>query len=288
MDTHNLKAFLAVADTGSFSMGAERLFLTQPAISKRIAALESQLDTRLFDRIGRQIQLTPAGTILYEHAHRILQDMEDSRRAMANLDQHIKGSLKIATSHHIGLHRLPLILQRYNQQHPQVTLDIRFMDSEEACALIENGTLELAIITLPDINKPHLSLLPIWEDPLSIVIAPHHVLKTNATLLELSHYPAILPDKNTFTRRLIEQRLTKQRIDCQVSMETNYLETIKMLVSTGLGWSVLPNTMIDNSLRIISAGENIAVRRLGVATHQQRTLSNAANALLQEIKISVQ
>lgn len=80
MDTQTLQAFLAVARAGSFSVAAERLHLTQPAVSKRIAALESQLGARLFDRIGRRPQLTEAGRALLPRAHRILLDMQDAHR----------------------------------------------------------------------------------------------------------------------------------------------------------------------------------------------------------------
>lgn len=85
MDTQSLQAFLAVAETQSFSRAAEQLHLTQPAVSKRIATLEDLLGTRLFDRIGRRIALTEAGNVLLPKAQRILFTVEDSRRALANL-----------------------------------------------------------------------------------------------------------------------------------------------------------------------------------------------------------
>ena len=85
MDTQNLKAFQAVADKGSFSEAASRLFITQPAISKRIAALELQLNCKLFDRIGRSVHLTQAGEILLPKARQILRDIADARRALEKL-----------------------------------------------------------------------------------------------------------------------------------------------------------------------------------------------------------
>src|SRR3990172_3656965 len=103
MDISALQAFLAVADTGSFSAAAERIYLTQPAISKRIATLENELGTKLFDRIGRSVQLTAAGQALAARGRTLLKDFEDVRRAITNLAGTIGGELRVAMSHHVGL-----------------------------------------------------------------------------------------------------------------------------------------------------------------------------------------
>ncbi|MEQ9508335.1 MAG: LysR family transcriptional regulator, partial [Alloalcanivorax xenomutans] len=132
MDTQSLQAFMAVAESGSFSGAAERLFLTQPAVSKRIAVLEQQLGARLFDRVGRRIRLTEAGEALLPRARKVLQELEDMGRAINNLTGEVSGTLRIGTSHHIGLHRLPPVLRRFSREYPQVRLDIHFIDSEEA------------------------------------------------------------------------------------------------------------------------------------------------------------
>ena len=149
MDIPNLQAFIAIAETGSFSEASEHLYLTQPAISKRIAALEDELDTNLFDRVGRKTQLTEAGRALLPRAQKILLEIEDSRRALQNLSNTVGGVLRFATSHHIGLHRLPPVLRQYSKTFPDVELDIQFMDSEEACRAVEHGEMEMAIVTLP-------------------------------------------------------------------------------------------------------------------------------------------
>lgn len=111
MDLANLNAFIAIAETGSFSEAGERLHLTQPAVSKRIAGLEQQLGVRLFDRLGREIGLTQAGRALLPRAYQILNVLDDTRRALTNLSGEVSGRLTLATSHHIGLHRLPALLR---------------------------------------------------------------------------------------------------------------------------------------------------------------------------------
>ncbi|MEJ2572729.1 MAG: LysR family transcriptional regulator [Gammaproteobacteria bacterium] len=282
MDIDELHAFLSVARQGSFSLAAEALHLSQPAVSKRIAALEQTLDTRLFDRIGRRIILTEAGLTLLERAEKILADVDDTRRAITNLAGEVRGRLSIATSHHIGLHRLPPVLRQFTRRYPQVQLDLCFMDSEAACRAVVHGELELAVVTLPFKQDADLILIPTWSDPLALVTAPDHPLRGHArlTLAQLGEYPAILPAAGTFTRELIKRSFLEPGLPLNVSLETNYLETIKMMVSIGLGWSLLPQTMVDRSLCVHRLKSRRVVRRLGMVHHAQRTLSNAARAFI--------
>jgi len=281
MNISDLKAFVCVAEQHSFSHAAERLHLTQPAISKRVAALENSLGTRLFDRIGRSVKLTTAGSALLTHAQKILLAVEDSRRAIHNLSGEVSGQLSIGTSHHTGLHRLPTVLKAFSQEFTEVQLDLHFLDSEAACASVEHGDFELAVVTLPPFDDSPLTMIPVWQDPLVLVTAHDHPLCAlkQITPAQLTHYAAILPSHGTFTRDLIDHHFKDHRHSLNVRLETNYLETIKMLVSIGQGWSVLPETLVDESLRA-HAGYFAANRILGVVHHPKRTLSNAAQAFI--------
>ena len=282
MDIPELKAFTTVAETGSFSLAAERLFLSQPAVSKRVASLETALETRLFDRIGRSVSLTESGRALLPRAQRILVELEDSARVIANLRGEIHGTLRFGTSHHIGLHRLPPALKQFTRRYPKVRLDIRFMDSEAACHAVEQGELELGIVTLPPRPSGSLTTRTIWPDPLGIVVSPEHPLARSEAvrLSDLAQHPAILPAPNTYTRQIAEQAFRELGLTLDVALSTNYLETIKMLVSVGVGWSLLPLTMLDAQLRELAVPEIALQRALGIVYHRERTLSNAASALI--------
>lgn len=282
MDTQALTAFLAVAESGSFSTAAERLFITQPAVSKRIAQLEQQLGTRLFDRVGRRIRLTEAGEALLPRARQVLLDLEDMGRAISNLTGTVSGTLRIGTSHHIGLHRLPPVLRRFSREYPDVKLDIHFIDSEEAWEAVLHGDLEMGVVTLPPQPDPRLHSQAVWQDPLVFMAAPEHPLARleRVPLETLTGYSAILPSPVTFTRRIVESLFEEQALTLNISMSTNYLETIHMMVSIGLGWSVLPETMLDDSVVRLNVDTALPVRRLGVVTHPGRSRSNAAGAFL--------
>ena len=282
MDISGLQAFVSVAENASFSAAADALHLTQPAVSKRIASLENELNNRLFDRIGRQIQLTEAGQALLPRAQNIINEVQDSQRAISNLSTHIVGQLRIGTSHHIGLHRLPPVLRNYNQSFPDVELDMQFLDSEQACKAVLHGELELGIVTLPPDNSDPLTLIPLWNDPLHVVASGEHPLATekNIKLHSLANHPAVLPARGTFTREVIEDMLPED-VELKVRLSTNYLETIRMMVEIGLGWSVLPETMIQPELGLCPIkikGVHLS-RQLGIVYHTERTLSNAAQAM---------
>ena len=279
LDIQALTAFVAVAETGSFSAAADRLFLTQPAVSKRIALLESQLSTQVFDRIRKRVFLTEAGHALLPRAHLILQSLKDAQQAVSDLGGDISGKLAISFSHHIGLHRLPPYLKRYSSEYPDVNLDINFVDSEDGYEKVLDGTSELAVITLSPDKRADIIATPLWHDPLVFVCSPEHPLhlRDNVMLEELSTMDVIHPGENTYTGKIVNQLFERQGVSLKTSMTTNYLETIKMMVSIGLGWSVLPKTMIG-SLEQIHIPDVYIERQLGIIEYRGRQKSNAASA----------
>jgi DNA-binding transcriptional LysR family regulator len=285
MDTRDLSAFVEVAERGSFSAAAAQLHLTQPAVSKRIANLEASIGHSLFDRVARMVMLTEAGKALLPHARGVLQQVEDGRRALSRLGGAVSGRLSIGTSHHIGLHRLPPVLRAFTASYSQVDLDIHFMDSEVACDEVMHGRLELGIVTLPTTAMPNLERRRIWDDPLVVVVARTHPLADvpGTTLAALAEHPAVLPDQATYTHRIVRTALLAAGITPHVRLATNYLETLKMLVAIGLGWSVLPQTLLDDSLVALDVPELRLQRELGVVWHARRTRSGPARALLAEL-----
>lgn len=285
MDTDSLKAFVCVAHTRSFSIAAQQLFLTQPAVSKRISKLEEQLNHRLFDRLGRDLTLTEAGHVLLPRAEQLLRDMDEIERNVQDLTGEIVGTLRVATSHHVGLHHLPPILREFAATHENVNLQFEFLDSEQAHEKVLSGECELAIVTLaPKVEAP-LETQKIWHDPLFVVVSNDHKLAnlSEVKLKELSEQAAILPDLNTYTGRLIKTTFEREQLNIRVNMATNYLETIKMMVSVGLGWSILPRTLIDEQMTILNVPNLKLSRSLGAVFHSKRTFSNAARAFVSQL-----
>lgn len=285
MDANSLKAFLTIVDQGSFSEAAETLHLTQPAISKRLAALETQLGTRLIDRSNREIRLTEAGTRLLPHARKILDEIHNARMALTTSTDSIEGELHAIASHHIGLHHLPNWLRRYRREYPQVDLHLQFMESDAAYDQMNKRNAELAFVTLSDSMNPEFSILAQWPDPMAFVVGKEHPLATlgSPALSDLAPHPALLPDTSTATYRVVSRLFLEANLTLRPLMPTNYLETIKMMVSVGLGWSILPVSMLDNSLKVLEVPHPVT-RVLGAVALSRRQLGSAARALLQIVE----
>lgn len=283
MNTTNLTTFITVMQTGSISGAAEKLFITQPAVSKRIKNLEDEFNVTLFDTVGRGIVPTQAANELLPHAKRWLDDYDNFKINLQNSQQTVSGKLVIGTSHHIGLHHLPPVLKHFIQTYPAVQLEVHFVDSEEAHKAVLDGDVSMAFLTLPPVYDKRLTYHTLWSDPLYFVTGTLSPLakKMGVTLEQLAHFPAILPSANTFTSQITLAEFAKHNLKPYATMSTNPLESIRMLVSVGLGWSVLPQTLINQDLEPIDMADNIELQRhLGVVVNPDLTRSASVDALM--------
>ena len=285
MESNSLKAFLTIVDQGSFSEAADTLHLTQPAISKRLAALENQLGATLIDRSHRQLRMTDAGARLLPHARRIVDEIHNARMALSADSATVEGELPIIASHHIGLHHLPNWLRRFTRNFPDVALSLQFMESDVAYEQMRKRNAELAFVTLSDSMDRHFRVYEQWADPMAFVCGPEHSLATREalTLADLAQYPALLPDTTTAPSRVVSRLSLEANLPLHPQMPTNYLETIKMMTSVGLGWSVLPLSMVDNSVQRLDPGIPVT-RVLGAVGLAGRQLSSAARALIDVVQ----
>lgn len=275
-------AFVKVMETGSISLAAEHLFITQPAVTKRIHSLEDYFGVKLFESAGRGVQATHAAHSLLPKVKNWLNELGDIHHTLSHEQGQVKGKLKIGTSHHIGLHHLPHHLKQYVQQFPQVTLDVHFVDSEQAHEQVLAGDLELAFLTLPPQLDQRLQYIPLWDDPLVFVASSFHPLasRTNLSLLDLMQYASLLPATQTYMSQITMAEFEKEGLKPKVSMSNNPLESIRMLVSIGLGWSVLPKTLIHQDVVQLDLAVEMK-RQLGIVWHPARTQSKAVQELIQ-------
>jgi len=285
MNLAAFEAFVKVMETGSISMAAEHLFITQPAVTKRIHSLEEYFGVKLFESAGRGVQATHAAHSLLPKVKNWLNELGDIHHTLSHEQGEVRGKLKIGTSHHIGLHHLPQHLKKYVQHFPEVKLDVHFVDSEQAHEQVLAGDLELAFLTLPPQGDERLRYITIWNDPLVFVVAPFHPLaqKKNLKLEYLIEYPSLLPAAQTYTSQITLAEFEKKGLKPKITMSNNPLESIRMLVSIGLGWSVLPKTLLNQDLQQLDIRFEMN-RQLGMVWHPGRTQSRAVQELIEMMK----
>ncbi|MDO4449994.1 MAG: LysR family transcriptional regulator [Moraxella sp.] len=290
MNTTHLATFITVMQTGSISGAAEKLFITQPAVSKRIKSLEDEFGMALFDTIGRGIIPTAGAHELLPYAKQWLEDYETCKANLLHSKEVVTGRLIIGTSHHIGLHHLPPVLKQFIQTYPAVQLEVQFMDSETAHKAVLDGEVALAFLTLPPTFDRRLAYHTLWSDPLYFVAGVLSPLahQSKVSLSQLARYPSILPAANTFTSQITLSEFSKHNIRPFATMSTNPLESIRMLVSVGLGWSVLPETLINQDLVKIDLSEHIELQRhLGLVINPSLTRSSSTGALLEMLGVTL-
>jgi DNA-binding transcriptional LysR family regulator len=279
MDTNAIKAFIAVAESMSVTKASKKLFLTQPAVSRRIAILEEQLSVRLFDRVNKKMFLTLPGTKLLPRCKQIMADIDFASREASHLGNRVMGHLAIGMSHHVSLYRAPNNLKRYQDLYPDVELDLNFTTSEEAVDLVARGKLEIAMVTLPPKPIVNLDFIPIWRDELYIAI-PDNAEYRNASLEDLAAKPVILPHETSTTRKNIDAMFADNNLNFSHITETSNFEVISKMIETGLGWSVLPAHMMNSNIVPKFTDIFSAIRIQGVVRHSHRQLSLASEALV--------
>ena len=269
-DVASLRAIQAVADHPTMAEAAEALHLSQPAVSKRVSETERRLGLVLFDRVGKRLELTAQGRTLLAEARPWLNE----QARLADLAQELAGnrSLRLATSHHIGLHLLPPILRELRAGDPDLNIELSFLDSEAAYEAVEQGSVDVALATLNPDRGDELDVTPLWQDVLNWWVHPSHPLAADPEGTLTDHL-ALLPEAGTYTRTLIEGQVTLG--DTLVS---NYLETLAAMVDAGLGWSVLPARLAQPHWVALRRPQ--LVRELGAITDPRRHGSVYSEALI--------
>jgi DNA-binding transcriptional LysR family regulator len=282
MDFYQLTYFKKVAETRSMSRASGELFLTQPAVSKQIKALEDELGEKLFDRIGKKVSLTRAGEVLYSYTEKILRSVQEAKTAVKDMSSECSGELVVGTSDHISLHRLPDILKRYTSAFPKVDLRLRCHRSETILDMVNKNLVDLGVITLPK-TAFRLISKTVWKDPMSLVFPKGHALQSLKVirLKDIAKYGMILPEVGTTTRNTIEAAFSGKRLAPNVAMEVAYIETIKGLVKAGLGVSILPDKAVEqeilNGILVKSKIQDASFsRNLGVVYLKDKFLSRPA------------
>ncbi|HEY1685369.1 MAG TPA: LysR family transcriptional regulator [Tepidisphaeraceae bacterium] len=249
MNPNHLALFHAVSEAGSFTKAAERLFISQPALSQQVGQLEQSLGVKLFDRLPRGVRLTHAGQILAAHAARIAALDEQALRQIQELRGLARGRLTIGASQTIGVYLMPEILGRFRRMHPQIDLDLQIGNTEVIQQRLADDLLDLAL-TEGFIQQPDLDASIFEQDNLVAIVPPRHSLleKKSVSAKQFCVEPMIAREQGSGTRAVIERALARKSVQRTVAMTLGNLEAIKRAVQAGIGVAIVSRLSITQEL----------------------------------------
>jgi DNA-binding transcriptional LysR family regulator len=182
MYSYRLQVFHAVATLGSFSRAArESLHISQPAVSKHVQALETELGVMLIQRVGKQVILTEAGRLVQQYAEQVLDLAQETQRALRELQGLQRGTLRLGASSTPGIYLLPPVLATFVGRYPGMTLELEIANSQRVVDGVLARQWDLGMIGIP-LAHPQLHVQPYWRDTLVLIVSPHHRLATRSAV----------------------------------------------------------------------------------------------------------
>jgi DNA-binding transcriptional LysR family regulator len=281
IDSRQLRAFVILARTGSFTQTARELHLSQPAISHSMKSLEGEVRCRLFDRVGKSLRLTQAGEQLLTHAEEILAEMQIARERLGELGKWGHGRLRIGASPTACQYILPSVLREFKESFPQCIIHIEPGDTSVAIEQLCNNRIDLALALEPH-RETQLEFRPLFNDDLQFLVSPMHpwAIAGRAVRDEITRQQFILYAKRSYLFEMIEEYFRHEDIVLPTSIELGNIEAIKELVKLGLGVSILApwvarKELAEESLRALPLGKRKLRRSWGILHRKGQRLSLA-------------
>jgi DNA-binding transcriptional LysR family regulator len=278
----DLRAFLSVLETGSFNKAADALHLSQPALSRRIKALEETLGSPLLERTTRRVAPTAVGRQLQPLFARMIDELETSVLSMTETGTRQAGQVTIACVPTAAFYFLPQVIRRFNRQHPLIRFRIHDLSAREGLESVARGETEFGINML-GFSEPELRFTPLIKDPFVLACRSDHPLAKRRSLkwTELVGFPLIGVSRTSGNRTILDNALASANIELNWFYEVNHLSTSLGLVEAGLGVSVLPRLATPQTKHplIVSVPikEPIVSRTIGIVERRSGRLSPAAS-----------
>jgi DNA-binding transcriptional LysR family regulator len=269
MDTRQLAAFCAVVERRSFSQAAERLGVTQPAVSLQVRALEARLGQRLIDRSGRRVEPTEAGWRLYRNAQRLLQLEQQLIEDVRGDGERLRGTLAIGASTGPGAHLVPLLLCEFQREHPDLSIALSISDTHTVIERVAERELELGIVGAIRRHRA-LQFEPLVVDEIVLAVPPaHRAAGGEIGLEELRNENVIVMQEGAGVRQVVDEELRRAGLRLRglaPKLELGLQESVKSAVAAGYGVSFISRSAIEGEL---AAGTLAAARVAGLEPARQ-------------------
>ncbi|MBX2998078.1 MAG: LysR family transcriptional regulator [Caldilineaceae bacterium] len=244
LNLYKLEIFAIVVETGSFSAAADRLLMTQPAVSQHIQDLEASLGTRLFARGRRGVVLTSAGETLHDYTRSILRMVAEAENAVTDVQHLASGQVSVAATPGVSVYRLPEWIQGFRAQYPNLTVSVQTSITPQIVADLRGGRIDLGLIEgeLDGLDWPQLGVIELETDEQFVIVGPKHPWWDwdGVKCEDLNDQLFVMRQRNSQTRIWLDARLASAEINVKVAAEFDNVESIKRAVAQGMGITILP------------------------------------------------
>jgi LysR family cyn operon transcriptional activator len=280
----HIRYFLAVAEHRNFTRAAEALHVSQPTLSQQIRQLEDTLRVQLLDRSGRTIQLTDAGAAYVRYAQLALQDLEAGKRAIHDVQELSRGSLRLAMTPTFTAYLIGPLLEKYNRRHPNITLNILEMPQDRMEALLNEDALDIGI-AFSDTQSPDIETQVLFVEVLAMVVGmshPYAKKRAPLTLREFESEALVLLNEEFATRHYIDRYCRQHGIAPRIAMEVNSISAITEIVRRSTLATLLPAAIAreHGELRLVDLEPALPQRTAALLLRKDAYRSAAARAFI--------
>ena len=292
MQIETLKIFCDLVETQSFSLAAERNFVTQSAVSQQVRGLEEKFRRRLLERVRgrREVSLTEAGRTFYDACRGVVAAYSALEEGMRGVTGAVSGRVRVSTVYSVGLHELPPLVREFMSLYPQASIDLEYSRTTRVVQDVLSGAVELGVVAFPE-KRRGLSVVPLKGDRLVLICPPAHPLakKKRARAADLEGHDFVLFERDIPTRRVMDRILRSRGVSVNRKAEFDNIETIKRAVEVGLGCAVVPRPSVRDEgeqgrLAVVPLAEAEWERTVGVVYRSDRALSTAARKFVELLK----
>jgi DNA-binding transcriptional LysR family regulator len=252
VNLHQLRVFYTVANRLSFTLAAQDMVMSQPAVSLQIKALEQSLGLRLFERVSNRLTLTQAGEALYHSATTMLSAEDEAARTMAELAGATRGKLVVGANTTGGMYILPRVIRDFRKTFPETEIVLHIDGTERLCERVQQNVIDLAFVGGP-IEDSRFRVEHLCLDPLALIFSPAHAFagRESIPLLELAAEPFVVPEPSSRTRLLVERSLRERGLTMKIGQQLTGTEPVKKAVEANLGVAMVSSHAVE---REIAAG----------------------------------
>jgi DNA-binding transcriptional LysR family regulator len=284
MELHHLRYFEAVARHGHVTRAAQELHIAQPSLSKQIQVLEAELGVKLFNRVGRRIELSEAGALLLPYARRILHDVEHARTTLQQMSDLSRGHVSIGASPTVGTRLLPQALAEFTRQHSGIELELHEAGAGHLVTLLEEGSVQIAVVSLGMVSQQSkLEHAELFTEDLVLAVAQDHPLAHTGTVRarNLADEKFILFPAGYELRTLTLELCRKGGFEPRIVIDGAEMDSVLRFAAAGLGIALVPRLALEDAAGLagVQVKDAHITRTLALVWHSERQLSPAARAV---------